>query len=104
MLCQKILENDKTTNFCYDCNKIICLYCIGNHSHKNISKYEYLPKKCVIHISNITHYCKFCKKDLCKKCIGDDLEHFRKGFIINSPQKNIIIEIEKEQIDNIVST
>ena len=96
MFCQKISENDKTINYCYDCQKTICLNCKGNHSHKNGSKDEYIQKKCLIHNYNITHYCKFCKKDLCKKCVEDDFDHIRE---IESSQKNIITEIKNKQED-----
>ncbi len=39
MFCQTIIESE-TTNYCKDCQKIICLNCIRNHYHQNIVNYD----------------------------------------------------------------
>ena len=42
IFCQKIIQNDKTQNYCYDCQKIICLDCKEKHNnHCKIMEYKY---------------------------------------------------------------
>ena len=72
LFCQKIIVNDKAANYCNDCKKIICFNCKGNHSHKNIIKYENQQKNDVTQNNNNNN--SIYQKKLSKRKEDDDFD------------------------------
>ena len=111
--CNKFIKYDKTPNYCYSCQKIICSDCINNckiKGHNNIFKYDDLLKnnKCFIHLGNDNiYYCLECKKMMCQICFTNHNQNINyhsintlKSFYLNNffkiqEQEKIIKSIKK---------
>ena len=83
MFCQTIIESE-TTNYCKDCQKIICLNCTRNHYHQNIVNYDGIS-----HNNSLTYISKGSNEYI--------FNNFRKDYIKKSNQKNTISESKDEQ-------
>ena len=99
-----LIDNKATSYYCYECQKIICSFCIDKHNkeHKCV-KYDIKENKCLIHYENnnneISWWCEECKKNMCKYCAKEDSEHLKNKKIleINNLKSHFISQIKKKQ-------
>jgi hypothetical protein len=117
MLCQKIVENDKTKNYCYDCQKIICLGCKEKHNiHNNLCEYKYYKNKYLKHnynnvdysssehindiISNVNFIDEKDEKDLSSQM--NDINIMNCNIYENDIRDNSLIKTNNEKYINII--
>ena len=108
-LCNSIINERNSPNYCYTCKKIICSDCLEDKhekGHKSVFDYEDLNNKCLIHYNgnnNTDYFCPICKNNYCQECIDDNLEHKKDHMVqkkteyANEIIKNNIINIEDEK-------
>jgi hypothetical protein len=117
MLCQKIVENDKAKNYCYYCQKIICLGCKEKHNiHNNICEYKYYKNKYLKHnynnvdysssdhlsdiISNVNFIDEKDEKDLSSQM--NDINIMNCNIYENDIRDNSLIRTNNEKYINII--